>query len=99
MKSERSIQQEILKYLNTLDCYKFKTIICNRNGIPDIIVCYRSYFIAIEVKSEKGKLSRLQELESIDIKKAGGFYIIARNLLDFQNDFGIIINKINKEFQ
>lgn len=99
MENESSIQSQIMQYLKQNGYYFFKTIKCNRLGIPDIIVCYCSHLIAIEVKSKKGKLTKQQELESIDIKKAGGFYIIARNLLDFSNEFGIIISKINKDLK
>lgn len=99
MINESSIQKQIIQYLNQNGYYFFKTIRCNRLGIPDIIVCYASHFIAIEVKSAKGRLSKHQELELNDIKKAGGFYIIARNLLDFTNEFGIIISKMNKDLK
>lgn len=96
MESEKSIQKQIIRYLKQNGYYFFKTITCNRGGVPDIIVCYSSYFIAIEVKTQKGKLSKLQELELMDIRNAGGFYIIARNLLDFSEELDIIISKINK---
>ena len=42
------------------------------SGIPDIIVCYKGKFLAFEVKTEKGKLSKLQEMTIAKIQKANG---------------------------
>ena len=42
------------------------------SGIPDIIVCYKGKFVAFEVKTEKGKLSKLQEMTIAKIQKANG---------------------------
>lgn len=41
-------------------------------GIPDIIVCYRGKFIALEAKRPGGKLTKLQEKTIKDIRAAGG---------------------------
>ena len=37
-----------------------------------IIVCYKGKFLAFEVKTEKGKLSKLQEMAIAKIRKANG---------------------------
>lgn len=92
---ERSLQDKIIKYINSKDIYCFKTITNNRRGIPDIIVCYNGIFISIEVKSDNGKLSMLQMLELQKIKKAGGFYLLATNFDLFVSDFNFIINCID----
>lgn len=51
-------------------------------GVPDILCCYRGYFIAIEVKSPtgKGRLSDIQELKIKEIRRAGGVGFVADNL-------------------
>lgn len=41
-------------------------------GIPDIIACIGGRFVAFEVKTETGKLSKLQEITIDKIRKAGG---------------------------
>ena len=41
-------------------------------GIPDIICCYRGKFVAFEVKTEQGRLSKLQEITLERIQQAGG---------------------------
>ena len=40
--------------------------------IPDVIVCYRGRFVAFEVKTPSGKLTKLQENTIIKIKNAKG---------------------------
>jgi hypothetical protein len=41
-------------------------------GLPDIICCYRGRFVAFEVKTPDGKLSKLQEITIAKIRKAKG---------------------------
>tara|TARA_R100000963_G_C4609845_1_gene80651 strand:- start:60 stop:236 length:177 start_codon:yes stop_codon:yes gene_type:complete len=48
--------------------------------VPDILVCAKGKFVAFEVKNEAGKVSKLQEFEIKNIKKAGGVAAVVRNL-------------------
>jgi len=41
-------------------------------GCPDILICWRGIFIAIEVKAEGGEASPLQMMNLKMIQKAGG---------------------------
>ena len=56
------------------ECFAFKEHggLYGTSGIPDIIVCYKGKFLAFEVKTEKGKLSKLQEITIEKIRKANG---------------------------
>lgn len=81
-KRESIIQKEILNYLKSKEIFSFKTILCNMRGIPDIIAIHNSKFIAIECKTTKGKLSKLQEIVRDKIIASNGVYILARNLYD-----------------
>ena len=72
---EKAITNQILKYLKSLpECFAFKEHggLYGTSGIPDIIVCYKGKFLAFEVKTEKGKLSKLQEMTIAKIRKANG---------------------------
>lgn len=72
---EKTITNQILKYLKSLpECFAFKEHggLYGTSGIPDIIVCYKGKFVAFEVKTEKGKLSKLQEMTIAKIQKANG---------------------------
>ncbi len=72
---EKTITNQILKYLKSLpECFAFKEHggLYGTSGIPDIIVCYKGKFVTFEVKTEKGKLSKLQEITIAKIQKANG---------------------------
>lgn len=43
-----------------------------KSGVPDIIVCYRGFFIGIECKAEDGSLTPLQGKALYDIRRCGG---------------------------
>ena len=70
---EKTITNQILKYLKNLpDCFAFKehSGLYGTSGIPDIIICYKGKFVAFEVKTEKGKFSKLQEITIEKIRNA-----------------------------
>jgi len=79
--SEQKVQAKILKWLKDEGHYVFKTIVCNRSGIPDIIGCtHWGRFFAIEVKYGANKPTKLQEWNVMEIKKRGGIAVVAYDL-------------------
>lgn len=80
--SESTIQSKIIHYLKSKKIYIIKTIVTNRNGIPDIICCYKGRFIGFEVKTEKKKPTELQNLNIKLIWEAGGEAYVVRCLND-----------------
>lgn len=72
---EKTITNQILKYLKAQPCcfvFKEHGGIYSTAGIPDIICCYKGKFVTFEVKTKKGKLSKLQEVMIERIRQAGG---------------------------
>lgn len=45
-------------------------------GVPDFVVCYRGWFIAIEAKAGKGKTTALQDAHISRIRRSGGIALI-----------------------
>jgi Holliday junction resolvase len=79
--SEQKVQTKILKWLKDNGFYVFKTVVCNRNGIPDIVGCTpKGRFFAIEVKYGHNKASKLQEWNIAEINKRGGIAFVAYDL-------------------
>jgi Holliday junction resolvase len=79
--SEQTIQSAIIKWLEKEGFYVIKTITCNKAGVPDIIACAPGgLFVAIEVKTPTGRVSKLQEVHVRKINNAGGIAFIARSL-------------------
>lgn len=49
-------------------------------GDPDLVVCYKGLFIAIEGKTYEGRQSDWQRLRMEQVEKAGGIYAIVRSV-------------------
>jgi len=72
---ERESVVQIMRYLKTVPgCFAWKEHggPHGRAGLPDIICCYRGRFVAFEVKTPFGKLSKLQEITMRSIRAAKG---------------------------
>jgi Holliday junction resolvase len=50
-----------------------------KNGAPDIILCYKGLFIAVEAKVDTEQ-SGWQELRQKQIERAGGIYAIIKSV-------------------
>ena len=47
-------------------------------GTPDLLICYRGYFIAWELKTDRGRVEPLQQFKLDEIEKSGGIARIVR---------------------
>lgn len=86
--NESDITKSILKYLKTLlRCFFWKEHggIYGTSGIPDIIVCIDGRFIALEVKTQKGKTTPLQNAAIRKIHSSGGFAFVVRSVEEAKN--------------
>ena len=75
MMLEKDIVNAIIRYLKTVPmCFAWKEHggMYGTAGLPDIICCVRGRFIAFEVKTTSGKLTKLQETAIHKINQAGG---------------------------
>ena len=80
--SESSIQRAILKYLKSLGlyCWTIKISICNERGAPDIICCYKGFFVGLEVKTPRGRPSQIQKTQILRINNARGRAKVVRSV-------------------
>lgn len=91
--TEKQFQTKVIKWLTNINAYVvnvwgggYQTA-----GIPDLLVCYEGKYLAIELKTEKGKVSVLQKWNIQKIKDAGGVAIILRPS-EFENFKKGVIN-------
>ena len=49
-------------------------------GISDLLVCYRGFFIAMEVKTNTGAPSPLQRQFLLSVRRAGGLSAVVRSV-------------------
>lgn len=82
--NEQALQKKIIKYLEGKGHYVIKTIVTNKRGTPDLVVCsmYDGKFYGIEVKQE-GKLKNVTKLQQYHldlINKTGGKAVVVDSL-------------------
>lgn len=77
---ERDFQKQVIEFLKRHNIYYIKVWGggYQRSGIPDLIICLKGKFMAVELKNEDGKLSPLQLYNINKIKQAGGQAFILR---------------------
>jgi hypothetical protein len=46
------------------------------SGVPDILICHKGRFIAVECKAGRGKVTALQQHNIDSIKQAGGVALV-----------------------
>ena len=88
--SESKLQTKTLKLLKKHDYWNFKTIVCNKSGIMDIICCSPTgQFVGIEVKYGDGKPSALQKHHIQEVKKRGGIAFLAWDIETVIKELGL----------
>ena len=91
--SEAQIQNKIIKYLNGIGAYTVKTISTNRSGTPDVICCLEGKFIALEVKTQKGRVSELQKHHIEQINNSGGLAAVVRSVEEVKEIISLLLDK------
>ena len=92
--TEKAFENQVKKWLKEHNAWFVKTWGggYQRNGLPDLIICWKGRFIGVELKREDGKASALQNYELEQIRKSDGIGIILKPS-DFE-DFKKILLKM-----
>lgn len=98
MTPEKKVKNEVVKILKLYkNLYYFYPVMGGYGaaGIPDIVVCYRGYFIAVECKAGKGKTTALQDKNLKQIRDAEGIAIVVNeeNLQELQDILDVILQE------
>ena len=89
---QRSIQREIAKRGGY--CVKQHGSMITAVGIPDLLVCYKGMFIALEAKVDNNKPSKAQGVNLRNILKAGGFTAVVWNIKEVKAILNFIDNEL-----
>ena len=75
---EKDFEKQVKDYLQKHGCWILKTWSngIQRKGVPDLLVCCKGYFVAVELKAENGHPSDLQLWNVEKIRKAGGIAVV-----------------------
>ena len=78
MTPEGKVKQQVVKQLKAVNAYYFfpATHGYGKSGVPDIIVCLRGKFLAIECKAGNNKPTILQQKNLDAIKQQGGTAVV-----------------------
>ena len=95
-KPETKFKEKVLNDLKLLPhTWVYKTQDRTRSGIPDLILCLRGLFVAIELKVD----SKVDEIQTYTLNKISGAYGITR--IATPNNWGAILDDLKqttKEF-
>src|SRR3990167_3307647 len=80
MASELTIRTAIVRWLRAQGAYVLVTTGVSTAGTPDLLVCYRGCFIALEVKALGGRTTPLQEVHLELVGGAGGAAAVVRSV-------------------
>lgn len=103
---EKSIEKQVLRWLGSKDIFAFKVKSTGtfdpvrkrfrtsspfyRKGCPDVLVVYKGFFVGLEIKTKTGRVSPHQKIFHADVKKAGGFVFVVRDVTELEAIFNSI---------
>ena len=79
MALEKNFENKVKAYLKEKGAWVLKYwggAAYTKSGIPDLLVCFNSWFLGIELKAPNGRPSELQLYNLRQITKAGGIAIL-----------------------
>lgn len=77
MQKETLLKIKVLQVLKELpNTWFLKTQEVARSGVPDLLMCVAGRFVAIELKTEDGVISKLQEYNLKRIEDTGGVSVV-----------------------
>ena len=79
MAAEKNFENRVKKFLKEKGAWVLKYwggAAYTKSGIPDLLVCFKGYFLGIELKAPNGKPSELQLYNLRQINKAEGISIL-----------------------
>lgn len=84
---ESVVQRKLINKLEQIDNIYVRKIaqsMYSHSGVPDIVGCISGLWFAVEVKTNTGKLSKLQEREGKLIEQAGGIFLVCYGEKDIE---------------
>ena len=85
--SETKLKNKVLKFIKSEypDAWIYKAADRFTSGIPDLLICRKGLFYAIELKVGSNKATKLQEYVLRQIHRAGGRTAVCRTVDQVRN--------------
>ena len=87
---QKRLMEAIINELPSIYMRKIAQSIYSHGGVPDIVGCSNGLWFAIEVKTNIGKLTRLQQREGKLIEQAGGLFMVCHGEKDIEYVLSIL---------
>ena len=90
MAKEKDLENKVKQFLKDNGCWYVKYWGgggYTRKGVPDLLICCNSVFVAVELKASKGRPSPLQIRELHRFRESGGIAVLLypKDLQTFQH--------------
>ena len=79
--TETQFQRQVKEFLHSQNIWFVKYWAggqFTKAGVPDILACVNGHFVGIELKTETGRTSKLQEYNLAKIRQSGGQALVLR---------------------
>jgi len=79
--TEKQFENKVKRFLELEGCWYVKYwggAVFTKVGIPDLLICCNGRFVAVELKSDTGRVTELQLVQIGRIKEAGGKAYVLR---------------------
>lgn len=90
---ESLLQTKVMRYLHSRGVYARKIHDTYLSGFPDIICVVVGKAVFFELKSDKGKLSKIQEVEKEKIQRSCGLFFVIRTMDELKIALEIALEK------
>lgn len=83
---ESNLQRKAIAYLRDSGAYVFKVVgsPMQHRGTPDLLVCFQGRFIGIELKVPGKEPNKVQEVELLKIREAGGIAVVITDIANLE---------------
>lgn len=88
--TESSLRRACMRWLKTQPAsyiwyVKYPGGPFSRSGVPDLLLCVGGRFVAVELKTETGRLTPMQQREASRIARAGGVVATVRSVAHLES--------------
>lgn len=85
LRLEEDLREEVLSYLKKNRIFHFRIETPSLSNYPDLILCFRGQFVAVELKRSENTKARLGQLKILEeINKAEGFGVVIGSLAQLE---------------
>lgn len=87
IEKESTFQSKAIEYIQKRGGYVVKVHVSayQKQGVPDLIVCYMGMFVAFELKAKRGTAKQLQLFNKEQIQHAGGTAKVVKTLKEIED--------------